>query len=235
MQRPAQLPPRSPAVARRGSGLRVGLAILGPVLFGFGCAQAPSPDTGVIAPPPAAPGAAAKPSAAEKARAAAAATSGFQPLPTPQQVLGSVPLGRRDPFAQLITSLPPGTGPDGQPAMREPERRAAAERSGSAGGGQAAIEGRSPAGGRAGRSAAARPPLPPLQLPSNFSFTGVIRSGGITEAIVSYGAFSGSLRSGDRGGRTTDLLPSGWKVTSVDVNQGLLTLQQGSREVKARL
>jgi hypothetical protein len=192
------------------------MAILCPVLLGFGCAQAPSPDTGVIAPPAAAPGDAARSTAAEKARAAVAATAGFQPLPTPQQVLGSVPLGRRDPFAQLITSMAPATGPDRQPGPREAERQDAAGLSGSAGGGLAAAK-------------------PPLRLPSNFSFTGVIRSGGTTEAIVSYGASSGSLRSGDRGGRTTDLLPSGWSVASVDVNQGLLTLQQGSRRVQARL
>lgn len=210
------------------------MAILSPALLGFGCAQAPSPDSGVIVPPPGAPGGAAKTSAAEKAKAEAAATAGFQPLPTPQQVLGSVPLGRRDPFAQLITSAGPGTGPDGQPAMRESERQAAGSPAGSEG---RSVAGGSAAGGRApvGGMARGRSPLPPLRLPSNFNFTGVIRSGGTTEAIVSYGAFSGSLRRGDRGGRTTDLLPSGWKVASVDVNRGLLTLQQGSRQVKARL
>ena len=45
------------------------------------------------------------------------------------------------------------------------------------------------------------------------------------------------LRSlwGDRGGRNTDLLPSGWSVASVDVAKGHLILQSGSRRVKVDL
>jgi hypothetical protein len=45
--------------------------------------------------------------------------------------------------------------------------------------------------------------------------TGVIRSGGQVEALVSYGGRTGTLRQGDRGGRTTDLLPDGWRLASI--------------------
>ena len=69
----------------------------------------------------------------------------------------------------------------------------------------------------------------------DFRVTGVIDSGGESEAVVTYKQLSGSLRRGDRGGRNTDLLPSGWSVASVDVAKGHLILQSGSRRVKVDL
>jgi Tfp pilus assembly protein PilP len=69
----------------------------------------------------------------------------------------------------------------------------------------------------------------------DFRVTGVIDSGGQSEAVVTYKQLSGSLRRGDRGGRNTDLLPSGWSVASVDVANGHLILQSGSRRVKVDL
>jgi hypothetical protein len=69
----------------------------------------------------------------------------------------------------------------------------------------------------------------------DFRVTGVIDSGGESEAVVTYKQLSGSLRRGDRGGRNTDLLPSGWSVASVDVANGHLILQSGSRRVKVDL
>ena len=69
----------------------------------------------------------------------------------------------------------------------------------------------------------------------DFRVTGVIDSGGHSEAVVTYKQLSGSLRRGDRGGRNTDLLPSGWSVASVDVANGHLILQSGSRRVKVDL
>jgi hypothetical protein len=83
---------------------------------------------------------------------------------------------------------------------------------------------------------AGRPLAPvPLTLPPGFRVTGLIHSGGTSEAVVEYGALSGSLRPGDRGGRTTDLLPGGWSVAAVDVNRGRVTLQRGQQRVTAEL
>ena len=76
--------------------------------------------------------------------------------------------------------------------------------------------------------------FPPAFL-QDFRVTGVISSGGHSEAVVSYKQLSGSLRRGDRGGRTTDLLPAGWSVAAVDVPNGRLILQSGSRRVKVEL
>ena len=86
-------------------------------------------------------------------------------------------------------------------------------------------------------------------------FNGVIRSGGTPEALVQFGAESGTLRVGQRGGSTTDyrttdyrttdyrttdyrttpLLPVGWSVASIDVQNGRLTLRQGKQAVTAEL
>lgn len=54
-----------------------------------------------------------------------------------------------------------------------------------------------------------------LRAPDGFRLTGVIRSGGRAEALVTYQSASGSLRPGDRGGRTTALLPPGWTLASI--------------------
>ena len=78
----------------------------------------------------------------------------------------------------------------------------------------------------------------------------MIRSGGTPEALVQFGGDSGTLRVGQRGGRTTDyrttdysttdyrttpLLPAGWSVASIDVQNGRLTLRQGKQAVTAEL
>ena len=70
------------------------------------------------------------------------------------------------------------------------------------------------AAGAAGAAAGAGPATR-LTKPEGFQLTGVIRSGGRVEALVSYGPLSGSLRLGDRGGRTTQLLPVGWELASI--------------------
>jgi hypothetical protein len=77
------------------------------------------------------------------------------------------------------------------------------------------------AGAPAGPPAGAVPPLAP---PEGFRFTGVMSSGGRPLAIVQNGTESGSVSVGDRGGRSTDLLPSGWTVAAIDVGRGRLTL-----------
>jgi hypothetical protein len=88
--------------------------------------------------------------------------------------------------------------------------------------------------GKGARGGAKASEPPPVFL-KEFRLTGVIQSAGQGEAVVTYKTFSGSLRPGDRGGRNTDLLPSGWSVASVDVGKGRLTLQSGSRKVSVDL
>ena len=135
--------------------------------------------------------------------------AGLTPLPSSNQVVASVSSGRVDPFAPLQIS-------------------------------------------------ASRPVL--LSLPAGLIFNGVIRSGGTPEALVQFGAESGTLRVGQRGGstkdyrtkddrtkdyrtkdyrtkdyRTTPLLPAGWSVASIDVQNGRLTLRQGKQAVTAEL
>jgi hypothetical protein len=81
----------------------------------------------------------------------------------------------------------------------------------------------STAGSSAAAARAAAAP-PPLSLPQGFQFNGVISVRGTPQAIVQYGAESGSLFVGDRGGPGTPLLPRGWSVAAIDVQNGRLTL-----------
>lgn len=74
-----------------------------------------------------------------------------------------------------------------------------------------------------------------LNLPTGFRFSGVILTGGEAQALVQLGSLSGSLRPGDRGGRTTDLLPNGWSVARIDVRRGVLSLRQGQRILSLEL
>jgi hypothetical protein len=114
------------------------------------------------------------------------ALAGLTPLPSSNQVVGSVATGRVDPFA--------------------------------------------PVGGAGAGAVPAR-----LSLPPGLVFNGVIRSGGTPEVLVQFGGETGTLRVGQRGGRTTPLLPAGWSVASIDVQQGRLTLRQGKQLVTAEL
>jgi hypothetical protein len=106
-------------------------------------------------------------------------------LPTPQQVVAAVRIGRFDPFAPV--SPPAGTAPQA------------------------------------------------TGLPQGFRFTGVVRGGGQAEALVQFGSLSGTLRAGQVGGRSTELLPLGWTVARVDGQRGRLTLRQGGQLVTADL
>ena len=85
-----------------------------------------------------------------------------------------------------------------------------------------------PAGSRPGASVAP-------SLPSGFSFHGVIRSGGQSQALVQFGTESGALVPGDVGGRSTKLLPPGWAVGGIDVARGLLILRASGRAVPVSL
>ncbi|MEB3172882.1 MAG: hypothetical protein VKL97_03355 [Cyanobacteriota bacterium] len=72
-------------------------------------------------------------------------------------------------------------------------------------------------------------------LPPGFRFNGVIRSGGRAEALVQFGAESGTLRAGDVGGRSTKLLPPGWAVGSIDVARGRLILRASGQAIPVSL
>lgn len=170
--------------------------------------------------------------------------AGLSPLPSPQQVLTAVPFGRSDPFRPLVSSESPS-----QPvAAAAPSPAAAAPARGAAPAGQAS----SPAANRPALHGGPRPaadPAPPrvasrpmpLQPPAGFQLTGVIRSGARGEALVSYGPVSGRLRPGDRGGRTTELLPPGWTLASIQfsgpspVPLPSITLIKDGRRVKVTL
>lgn len=160
---------------------------------------APPADTPPRQPPPVAAAAIPPPPAPEP---------GLTPLPSPQQVVTSQPVGTRDPF-QLLPS----------------ERRAAA---------QAAAD--AAAAGRPGGSGPAQTaPAGPPPLPAGFRMTGIVSAGGRTEAVVNYREQSGSLRQGDRGGVNTPLLPPGWSVARIDLAQGRLILRFGRYQVKAEI
>ncbi len=169
------------------------------------------------------------------------------PLPTPQQVVTAENLGRRNPFAPIMTPvipLPPGVAAGSEPALAIIR---VAKAGGDAGAQLAAaqaavkIQPSAKAGpGALGALAVPRTSLG-LQAPQNLQFTGVIQADGHTEAVVSYGGQSGSLRAGDRGGRSTELLPAGWAVIAIQLGgQGredvpTLLLRKGSQRVKLKL
>lgn len=138
------------------------------------------------------------------------------PLPTPQEVVQSVDVGRRDPFAAVLT-------PRVVPAP-------SAQRSVAAGKGAVGEEG--------GQQPVA------LQPPKGLVFQGVLEGATGREALVEYappsasatGVRSGSLRVGDVGTvRNDSLLPPGWRVRSIDVARGRLELQSGNRSIQLEL
>lgn len=158
--------------------------------------------------------------------------SGLSPLLTPQQVLTAVPFGRRDPFAPLAA---PAAAATTGPAAAGGSPSSGTGGAGTASGAVASRAAGAP-GGPAAATAGAR-----LVPPDGFRLTGVIRSGGRAEALVSYGPLSGSLRPGDRGGRSTDLLPAGWALASIQfggrtpLDPPSVLLQRGSQRVKVSL
>jgi hypothetical protein len=143
--------------------------------------------------------------------------AGLSPLLTPQQVLTAVPFGRPDPFAPT-----PGTAPPRADAVS----------------GASAARAGAPA--TAGTAAAAAQPASTCQS-QGLRLTGVIRSGGRAEALVSVGPLSGTLRIGDRGGRSTDLLPAGCVLASIHfggftpADPPSITLQRGQQREKVTL
>lgn len=186
------------------------MALLLPTVLLAGCGPASGP-SGEEAParPPKVP-----PVAKEQGKPEAPAMDpSLAPLATQQQVVKAVTVGRRDPFAAVLTphliidpaSLPqgalnPGTGPS--------------------------------------------KPQAPLSWPKGLEFEGVLQTSSRSEAMVRYAPSDGnggevrlgSLNVGDVG--TTQggsLLPPGWRVAAIDIEQGLLTLEKGGQTVKRQL
>lgn len=80
---------------------------------------------------------------------------------------------------------------------------------------------------------------PMAQLPAGFSFTGVVSSRGTAQALVQVSGQTGPICVGVRGfcpgAGLAPLLPPGWIVTSIDVNNGRLSLRQGTDRVNLTL
>jgi hypothetical protein len=148
--------------------------------------------------------------------------AGLDPLPTPQQVVNALSLGRRDPFG--------GVGP--APVRAEVEAAVTQSGTGKDSSGAAAVN--------APPAAQARRVRPgPLQLPSGFRLTGMIQSGGQSQALVELGTQAGPLCVGQRGfcpgAGAPPLLPPGWTVASIDVARGQLVLGRAGRWLTTRI
>lgn len=149
------------------------------------------------------------------------AGTGVTPLPRPQPVPPEPPVPSAKPMATGLTPLPTPQQvvtavPVGRPDPFLPPPLAAAAPAASAAAGAAG-------GGASG------------ELPPGFRFSGVIVSAGQVQALAQLDGLSGSLRVGDRGGRSTDLLPSGWSVARIDLHRGVLTLRHGKRALALEL
>jgi len=150
------------------------------------------------------------------------AGTGATPLPRPQPVPPEPPVPSATATAPGLTPLPTPQQvvtavPVGRPDPFLPPPLAATP---AASGAAAAVA----AGGGA-----------PSELPPGFRFSGVIVSAGQVQALAQLDGLSGSLRVGDRGGRSTDLLPRGWSVAGIDLHRGVLTLRHGKRALVLEL
>jgi hypothetical protein len=146
--------------------------------------------------------------------------AGLTPLPSANELLASVAIGREDPLA---------------PQAPVPRRSA----SGSLPPGAANLQSADPASPQGGGSAT-RPTAPArLELPDDFRFSGVMRAGTTPQAFVQVGDQSGPVCPGPDGtcpaSGLPSVLPQGWGVAKIDVDRGRLTLRKGSRTVTTQL
>ncbi len=74
-----------------------------------------------------------------------------------------------------------------------------------------------------------------LQVPSTFKYYGQISSQNTLNAFVSYDNRNGTVKAGDVGGKSTDLLPFGWTILELDIDTKILTLGFGDRSVDVDL
>jgi hypothetical protein len=173
-----------------------------------------SPKAEVPLPPPAEPA---------EVEAPPASLAGLTPLPSANELLTSVPIGREDPLAPQIpvprssgsASSSPPPGPASRQATSSPTPQ--------------------------GAPAATRRPRAParLELPDDFRFSGVLRAGSTPQAFIQVGDQSGPVCPGPDGSCPASglpsVLPKGWGVTKIDVERGRLTLRKGSRTVTTQL
>lgn len=178
------------------------MALLG-VLLLAGCWPSPPPEE-KAGPPPKAP----PPALSGRPKDFVALDLPLDPLANKDQLLRSFQAGRKDPFGNVIVTqkvaltkaAEAGTGADG---------------SASAGSGVSGLGGSSSIGKEAACDSLKR----------TIQVTGLIHGAGSSEAIVvNAQGETGSLRPGDRGGRSTTLLPTGCQVQSIDVNAGYLVI-----------
>jgi hypothetical protein len=176
------------------------------VLLLAGCWPSPPPED-TAGPPPAAP----PPALSGRPKDFVALDLPLDPLANKDQLLRSFQAGRKDPFGNVVLT------------QKVPLARAAAEAgegavgSGITGSGVAGPVGASPGPGVKDTACSS--------LRSTIQVTGLIHGAGSSEAIVINAAGeTGTLRLGDRGGRSTNLLPPGCQVQSIDVNAGHLVI-----------
>ena len=191
---PAENRSRSKAVA----------ALLGIVLLA-GCWPSPPPED-TAGPPPAAP----PPALSGRPKTLVPLDLPLDPLANKDQLLRSFQAGRKDPFGNVVVT------------QKVPLARAAAEAGeGAVGSGMTGSGVSGPVGASSGVKDTAC-----SSLRSTIQVTGLIHGSGSSEAIVVNNATgeTGSLRPGDRGGRSTTLLPDGCQVQSINVNAGYLVI-----------
>ena len=126
----------------------------------------------------------------------------LDPLASKDQLLRSFQAGRRDPFGNVIK-------PYGVTLPKTADGEAATVVAGGAG----------PGVSKPGVKDTACD-----SLANTIKVTGLIHGSGSSEAIVNSAGETGTLRPGDRGGRSTSLLPPGCQVQSIDVNAGYLVI-----------
>jgi len=134
----------------------------------------------------------------------------LDPLANKDQLLRYFQAGRKDPFGNVVV-------PQRVPLAKAAEAEAGALGSPSAASG---VSGQVLLPSPGGKDTACG------SLRSTIQVTGLIHGSGSSEAIVVNNATgeTGSLRPGDRGGRSTTLLPTGCQVQSIDVNAGYLVI-----------
>lgn len=169
-----------------------------------GCWPSPPPED-TAGPPPAAP----PPAHSGRPKDFVALDLPLDPLANKDQLLRSFQAGRKDPFGNVVLTQK-------VQLAKAAEAGAGADGSASAGSGVSGLRGSSSIGKEAACDS----------LKSTIQVTGLIHGAGSSEAIVVNNATgeTGSLRPGDRGGRSTTLLPTGCQVQSINVNAGYLVI-----------
>lgn len=215
------------------SRLRAAAAVLGALLLA-GCWPTSPPPEDTLSPAPIAP----PPRISGGSKTFAGLDLPLDPLASRDQVLRSFQSGRRDPFSNILVFQ---KMPIAKAAEAEAEAAAVAVGTGPVGTGAAGAVGTGAAGSavsapggasRRGKDAACDSVLSTIQV------KGLIYGAGSSEAIVVNAlGETGSLRTGDRGGRSTSLIPLGCQVQSIDVNSGYLVIApvQKGRPVKLSL